>query len=150
MTLQLRELDHPSEIASLIPTFRVSFTNPGTNLWPLVSGDYRPEPSHQEASLQDLTQRLTAQHQADPTCHWLSVVDQSSGLVVGGGLWRVFDRTNPYDGYSGAEATWFPEGQPRKLASSLLSQFFGTSARLMNKHHVCECVPLVELTLSST
>lgn len=141
MTLRLHQLEHPSEIASLTPTFRASFTNPGTKLWPLVSGDYRPEPSHQEASLEKLTQRLTAQFQADPTCHWLSVVDQSSGQVVGGGLWRVFDSANPYDGYSGAEATWFPEGQPRELASNLLSQFFGTSARLMNKPHACECVP---------
>ncbi|CAD6593783.1 MAG: hypothetical protein ASARMPREDX12_007633 [Alectoria sarmentosa] len=115
MALQLHELHQPSEIASLIPIFRVSFTNPGTKLRPLFSGDYRPEAFHQEAALEGLTRRLIAGYQADPTNHWLMVMDRSTGQVAGGGRWGVFDKANPYDGYSGMEASWFLEGQQRVL-----------------------------------
>ena len=138
MGLKLIEVQHDNEFNQLVRVFRAGFTNPGTKLWPLFTGDYRPDPALQEAALEETTQRLISWHRSDLTSHWLKVVDDSTGKVVGGGRWGLYETGNPYDGHGDVEASWWPEGEPRELATTCLNQFLATSAKHMNRPHACE------------
>ncbi|MCJ1373894.1 hypothetical protein MMC20_005124 [Loxospora ochrophaea] len=135
MSPKLLEVQHDSEFAELIEVYRAGFTDPGTKLWPLFSGDYRPDPELQHAALEETTQRLRSYHRSDPTSHWLKVVDDSTGQVIGGGRWCFYETGNPYDGHGTREATWWPEGRPREVASFFMNQFWATRARHMDRPH---------------
>ena len=85
-------------------------------------------------------------HRADPTSHWIKVVDENTGAVVGGGRWALYEKEqgNPYEGHGGGvEASWWPEGTPRKVASGYLNEFLATSAKLMGRPHACEFFALL-------
>ena len=138
MSPKLLEVQHDSEFAELIEVYRAGFTDPGTKLWPLFSGDYRPDPELQHAALEETTQRLRSYHRSDPTSHWLKVVDDSTGQVIGGGRWCFYETGNPYDGHGTREATWWPEGRPREVASFFMNQFWATRARHMDRPHACK------------
>lgn len=137
MGLTLQEVFQDSDFTELISCLRAVFTSPGTPLWPLSSADYRPDPALQQVTLEETTNRLLTWHQHDPTSHWLKIVDDESGKIVGGGRWALYENGsgNPYEGHGEMEATWFEEGDRRDLASGCLNQFLGTSARLMNRPH---------------
>lgn len=137
MGFKLLEVHGDTDFADLFQVFRAGFTNPGSPLWPLFTADYRPDPAHQEAALKETTQRMISWHRPDPTSHWLKVVDDSTGKILGGGRWALFEKGNPYDGHGDMEASWFPEGEPRELASDCLNQFLATSALHMNRPHAC-------------
>ena len=141
MGLKLREVQHDAEFTPLFHCFRAAFTSPGTALWPLFTADYRPDPALRQAALEETTRRLISWHRSDPTSHWLRVVDDTTGEVVGGGRWSLYQSGNPYDGHGEMEADWWPAGAPRTLASDCLNQFLSTSARHMNRPHACEFLP---------
>lgn len=113
MGLELLEVQHDQRIQLARPRLpRAGFTDPGTKLWPMFTGDYRPDPALREAALDETTRRLISWHRSDPTSHWLKV-------VVGGGRWGLYGTGNPYDGHGDVEASWWLEGEPRELASTL-------------------------------
>ena len=87
--------------------------------------------------MSEWTTRAIFWHRADPTSHWLKVVDSETGAVLGGGRWSIYE-ANPYDHHEKLEATWWAEGAPRKVATECLDQFLATSAQHMNKPHACE------------
>lgn len=150
MDLRLFEVQRDDEFRELFYVFRAAFTDPGTKLWPLFTGDYRSDPSQREAALEEATQRFISWHRSDPTSHWLKVVDKGTGRIVGGGRWGLFDTENPYEGHDSMEAAWWPEGQPREFASICLNQFLATSAKHMNKPHACKFALLVTDSLYLT
>ncbi|KAI8297187.1 hypothetical protein K4K59_003632 [Colletotrichum sp. SAR11_240] len=143
MGLVLQEVKTDEEFVPLIAALREGFSNPDTAVWRLFMGDWRPDdPAAREASLAEAMTRMRAEHRADPTSTWLKVVDDETGQVVAGGRWSFFERggPNPYDGHREVEATWFPEGEPRWVASLLLNDFLERAVRNANRPHACESV----------
>src|ERR1700759_1064197 len=139
MSIRLFEIQN-DEFPEIVQCFYESFRDPGTKLWDVFGGDYRPEePEYHAAALKSCTERLISWHRADPTSHWLKVVDESTGKVAGGGRWSFYKkgRPNPYDEYGRMEADWFPEGEPREMATKLLDQFLAGSRRNINRPHAC-------------
>lgn len=155
MGFKLLEVQENSEFPELFAAFRAGFTNPGTILWPLFTGD-RSSPAfskdatdiESEAVKAEYIGRFIAWHRADPTSTWLKVVDEDTGRVVGGGRWTFYESDRPY-GEPGAghkvEATWWPEGTERELASECLGQFLESAVVNMNKPHACMLLPFVSL-----
>jgi hypothetical protein len=137
MGLKLQEIKSHAELAQLMPVFREAFTNPGAALWPIFTADLPgASPLDKESTLAESTDRFWAWHEHDPSSHWLSVIDDSNGAIVGGGRWALYEKRkgNPYDGHGVIEAEWFPiEGGKRAMGTALLNQFLGTSVRLMNR-----------------
>lgn len=138
MGLKLLGLREDEEFYELFRVWREGFTNPGTALWPMFTGDWKSDPNARAAALVESTQRLISWHRADPTSHWLKVVDDGTGDVLGGGRWSIYETGKPYDGHVEMEASWWPGGEPREIATICLNQFLATSARLMNKPHACK------------
>ena len=145
MGLKLLEVQEDDEFEELFRVFRAGFTNPGTRLWPLFTGDWTSDPAQREAALEESTHRFKSWHRADPTSHWLKVLEDSTGEVLGGGRWSLYETGNPYDGHGKLEASWWPEGKPRELATICLNQFLATSAKLMNKPHACKCLSTLRI-----
>ena len=146
MTLRLSECVRDDEFDALFRAFRDGFTSPGNALWPIFSGDWQPDDkAAREAALSKFTARMLSWHRADPTSTWLKVVDETTGAVVAGGRWSIFSEGRPYDGHGPLEATWFPEGDARLIASSLLNDFLSSASRNANRPHACKC----STTLSS-
>jgi hypothetical protein len=86
MSIKLFEVQNDDEFLEVVQCFCESFRNSGTKLWDLFSGDYRPEePECHAAALKSCTERLISWHRADPTSHWVKVVDESRGKAAGGG-----------------------------------------------------------------
>ena len=138
MGLTLLEVQNDNEFNELFIVFRAAFKDPGSPLWPLFTGDYRSDPANQAATLKESTQRFLSWHRSDPTGHWVKVVDDRSGEIVGGGRWVFYETGNPYDGHGDMEASWWPEGEPRELATTCLNQFLATSVKHMNRPHACK------------
>ncbi|TDZ60739.1 hypothetical protein CTRI78_v004771 [Colletotrichum trifolii] len=139
MGFQLHKVETDSEFGPLIAAFREGFSVPDSALRRLFMGDWRPHDAvAQQAALEESTARMRDWHRADPTSTWLKVVDEESGDVVAGGRWCIHEpgRGNPYDEFEAVEATWFPEGEARRVASLLMGQFLGSAVRNANRPHV--------------
>jgi len=135
MGLKLQEAKSDEEFRALFEVFRAGFTDPGTKLWPLFTAD-RPsnDQDTSKAVESEWMGRFMAWHRGDPTSTWLSVVDDN-GTVLGGGRWSIYE-TSPYESDHKVEASWWPAGVPREIATDCLNQFLATSAEHMNKPHV--------------
>ena len=135
----LSEVKDDAEWPALIECFRDGFTDPGTTLWPLFTyDDVTFSPAQRKASLEETTQRMRSWHTPDPTSHWLKVVEDSTGEVVGGGRWALYESGNPYEGHGRVPATWWPEGDQRECATEALNDFLSSASRLMPKPHACK------------
>lgn len=138
MTFNLVEVKQDEEFLPLWLAFREGFTEPGNALWPLFMGDWRPdEASARESALHESCSRFLSWHRADPTSTWLQVIDEDTGEIVAGGRWAIFTE-RPYDNHGHMEATWYPSGKPREVATKFLNQFLGTACRNANRPHACK------------
>jgi len=76
------------------------YAKPFNGFWEILKG-----PSQEETCARQLSW-----HKADPTGHWLYVVDTDTKEVVGGVQWNIHE-TNPYaNGPPTLPAYRFPEG----------------------------------------
>lgn len=142
MVFKLLEVHNDDEFIELFQVFRAAFTDPGTKLWPLFSGDRGKDALQSKAALNETVQRFVSWHRADPSSHWLKVIEDSTGKVVGGGRWALHEQGNPYDGQAKTEAYWWPAGKPRELATTCLNQFLATAVMHANRPHVCTSMPI--------
>ncbi|KAF6837874.1 GNAT family protein [Colletotrichum plurivorum] len=151
MGLKLQEVKDDDEFGPLIAAFREGFSDPDSPLCRLFMGDWRPhDEAAREAALQESTARLRAWHRADPTSTWLKVVDEETGEIAAGGKWCIHEKgRNPYDKVEKVEATWFPEGESREVATMLMNDFLGSAAKNVNRPHVCEFVKSGVLLLNA-
>lgn len=141
MGYKLQEVKDEDEFGPVMAAFREGFSDPDSPLRRLFMGDWRPhDPAAREAALRESTARLWSWHRADPTSTWLKVVDEETGEVAAGGRWCIHERgaANPYDGHEAITATWFPEGEPRDVATMLMNDFLASAAENVNRPHVCE------------
>jgi len=137
MGFKLIQVQEDEEFYELFQVYRAAFTNPGTKLWTLFTTEPISKIDSQKASHNATTgwaEYLIAAHRADPTSTWLKIIDESDGMVLGGGRWLIdkdsFD-TNP----GRSNAAWWPAGTPRNIASECLTQFRGTRTEHMQRPH---------------
>ena len=88
------------------------------------------------AALKESIQRQIEWHNGDPTSHWIKAVDTETGRIAGAACWHIYEE-NPYSTQSDDECTWYPAGEPREMANSLMGQFSTPRTRYMAKPHIC-------------
>ena len=65
----------------------------------------------------------------------MAVVDDRTGEVLGGAHWN-HHKTNPYEhGVPDLTAYWWPEGDGREFATSLMKQCYGLRGKRMWRPH---------------
>ena len=75
-------------------------------------------------------------HNGDPTSYWIKAIDTETGRIVGAACWHIY-KENPYSTQSDDECTWYPVGEPREMANTLMSQFSMPRTKYMTKPHIC-------------
>ncbi len=94
------------------------------------------DPEARAASLKESTERQLSWHKEDATSSWIKVVDHETGKIVGAACWHIYEK-NPYSDPFEGECTWYPEGEGREMANSLMGQFLAPRMKYMAKPHVC-------------
>ena len=87
-------------------------------------------------ALRESTERQLQWHKGDSTSHWIKAVDTETGRIVGAACWHIYEK-NPYSTLSDDECTWYPAGEPREMANSLMGQFLTPRTKYMAKPHIC-------------
>ena len=96
--------------------------------------DNGPDPRAE--ALKESIERQLQWHNEDPTSHWIKVVDTETERIVGAACWLIYEE-NPYSTQSDAECTWYPAGEAREMANSLMGQFLTPRTKYMEKPHIC-------------
>lgn len=97
---------------------------------------FGPTLADREACKQADKERAWARHIANPDSHWLYVVHTPTGEVVGSAQWLIFKKIPWPNGPQKVEATWWPEGEGRDFASSILTQCYTPRMHWCNRPHV--------------
>ena len=92
-------------------------------------------PDARAKALKESTERQLQWHNGDPTSHWIKVVDTETGRMAGAACWHIYEE-NPYASQSDEECTWYPPGEGREMANSLMGQFLTPRTKYMAKPHL--------------
>jgi hypothetical protein len=121
MTFQLSEVSSDSDFDQLIPLLWRSYATPCITLLPLLFPVENDSPQAHEKQVAQCKAVMMHMHHSDPSSHWLKVTDTTTGSVIAGCRWHVYDK----DPYSNAPekpfvVTSWPEGDCRKYAERCL------------------------------
>ena len=100
---------------------------------------FGPTPADRENAQQADKERAWQKHISNPNSHWLYVVHNQTGMVVGSGQWLIYRETPWPNGPQKFEADWWPEGEGREFATLILTQLFTPRMHWCNRPHVGEC-----------
>lgn len=140
MSLSLHYVTSDSELDEIIDCEWTSYETPHTSAWKIFYPIWGPSPSDRAAAIQESKERQLALHRFRAgVSNWIKVVDDSTGKVIGGAQWCLFDK-DPYKNRRGMEMTcfWWPEGPKRKMADEMLGQLMGPRIERMSKPHLCK------------
>ena len=94
MPIQIREADPSCEWDEIFAREWVSWTNPPQSIWSLTFPIIGTGPTAEAEAIKIGAARQQGML-ADPLCRWIKAVDDESGKIVGGALWKFYP-TNPY------------------------------------------------------
>ena len=136
MPFELSEVTADADFEELIRVEWLSYEQPYCRLIRLFFPILGADPDAQATALEESIDRQLRWHKEDPTSRWIKVVDSENKRIAGAACWHVFEK-NPYDVESEDECTWYPAGESRDLANSLMRQFLTPRMKYMAKPHVC-------------
>lgn len=142
MPLTLKECTDESTFSRLIDCEWSAYYNPYHPYMQILFPVFGARPSDRLASIQESKYRQWSWHTSDPTSHWFYVEDEEKGEVLGAAQWLVHDAgNNPFEKGNeeeALEAYWWPEGEGRRFATSMLEQVYGGRRKRMRRPHMCE------------
>ena len=122
MGLQVQEVTVDADFREIIEVEWASYDQPVCRLRPLYFPILGSGEGARAAAVQASAERQLAWHKSDPTNHWIKVIDDATGKVVGAAWWHIYEN-NPYATESDEGCTWWPEGEDREMANSLMTQW---------------------------
>ena len=134
--LQLSEVISDSDFDEIIPLLWHSYSQPRIALLPLLFPSEDDSPEAREKAMQMSKQVFLKMHHADPSGHWLKVLDTDTGEIIGGCRWHVHE-SDPYEKARGKPfvALTYPEGTERDFASLVLGQILNPRAERYVRPH---------------
>jgi hypothetical protein len=73
---------------------------------------------------------------------WMKLVDKSTGKIVSAAQWKIYPTWAPLPEHPPLVADWHPEGDERKWAEEMITEFIEKrGSRMYNHAHVCMCSP---------
>ena len=136
MSFNVTELTADGDFEELVRVEFASFEQPYSRLIRLFFPIFGDGPDARAASIKESVERQIYWHKEDPTSHWIKAVDDETGKIAGAAYWHVY-KENPYATHSNEECTWYPPGEGREMANSLMGQFLTPRMKYMAKPHVC-------------
>lgn len=139
MSLQRREVTSDAEFNDLVRCKWASFDTPHNGFHKLFWPIRGTGPTAREDSIQESIGRQIRWHRADPSSHWIKVVDTDLDMVVGGAQWIVYE-SNPYveakTNRGKISADWWPEGEGREFAEAALWMWIAPRIERMRRPHL--------------
>jgi len=136
MPFKLSKLSSDTEFPELVQAEWAAFENPYCKLIRLYFPVHGDGPKARAAAMNESIERQIGWHRSDPSSHWIKITDTDTGAVAGAAYWHIYE-SNPYATVSEDECTWFPAGEDREIANTLMGQFLGPRMTYMGKPHVC-------------
>lgn len=137
MTFEGVDTVRDADFDELIRVEWASYEQPYSRLIRLFFPILGPGPEARAAALKESTERQLSWHKEDPTSHWIKVVNSETGKIIGAAEWHVYEE-NPYASQTDEGCTWYPEGEGREMANSLMGQFMAPRMKYMAKPHLCK------------
>ncbi|KAF3004668.1 hypothetical protein E8E14_001849 [Neopestalotiopsis sp. 37M] len=126
MSLKLYHVVTDEEFKAVVQVEHEAYSNPFNGVWEITKG----------TSPEDCFARQLSWHKGDPSSHWLYVVDEDSGKVVGGAQWNVH-QSNPYAvAQPMRTAYWLPDGPMKKIGDQLIRNLRTHRPNHMSKPHL--------------
>ena len=136
MSFKVVNVNAEAEFTELVQVEWTSYEHPYCRLIRLFFPIFGSDANARATALKESTDRQINWHKEDPTSDWIKVVDSESGRVAGAACWHVYQE-NPYATQSDEECTWYPPGEGREMANSLMGQFLTPRMKYMAKPHIC-------------
>jgi hypothetical protein len=137
MDFQISEVDLEVEWEELFAAEWAAWTHPHQAIWELMFPVLGTSPGAELETIKNGAALQLAGTKADPYSRWIKIVDRTNGKIVAGALWKFYP-SNPYRApMDRFEATWYPEGELRVLATSMYEQLRAWRPRTMATAHAC-------------
>lgn len=136
MALKLVEVVTDDEFNDIVRCEFDSYDTPVCKLKDLffpIKGEATAE--NRDIAIAEATKRQTLWHRSDPSSLWIKVVDEENGKVAGAACWHIYD-ANPFAEPAEGECDWWPAGEHRDMANTLMGQFMTPRMTWMAKPHV--------------
>ena len=141
MPLELREVTSFSEFPEVIECEFLAHETPWNGILEIFCPTLGTGPTARENAVKEGTDRQWMWHKADPTSHWLKVIDtDAEGKVIAAARWHVY-KEDPYSNSASQsiDAVWWPEGEGRKFANMSLGIMMEQKLKYTRKPHMCKC-----------
>ncbi|MCJ1261563.1 hypothetical protein MMC22_001428 [Lobaria immixta] len=137
MPLELQEATSDADFDELVPLQWISYEQPFNPFVILICPTRGTGPTARAESMQESKERQLQWHKADPSSHWLKVVDSDTGKVIGGAEWKVHE-SDPYakPPEQPFTAYWWEEGEKRQFVDAALDQWMAPRMERMRKPHL--------------
>ncbi|KAI0849590.1 hypothetical protein F5Y00DRAFT_261375 [Daldinia vernicosa] len=113
MSLKLHELTNDEDFKKINAAEHEAYSNPFNGVFELTKG----------TSPEEACARQLVWHKIQPGSHWVYVTDESTGEVIGGTRYIIYE-TNPYAVEQPArKASWLPEAHRKRGAASLMLEW---------------------------
>jgi GNAT superfamily N-acetyltransferase len=134
--LQLHEVQSDGDFDALIPLLWHSYSSPRIPFLPLLFSAQEDLPESKAKAMEMSKHMFLKMHHADPSSHWLKVVESETGEIVGGCRWH-FHTTNPYEGAKPSKfvAPFSANETEKEFASLVLGQILNPRAERYCKPH---------------
>ena len=136
MPFETTELSSNADFGELVRVEWESYEQPYCRLLRLFFPILDNGPDARAKAMEESTERQLQWHNGDPTSHWIKVVDTETRRITGAACWHIYEE-NPYSTQSDEECTWYPAGEAREMANSLMGQFLTPRTKYMAKPHIC-------------
>ena len=134
MTFQLSDVNLDTEFGELIECQWLAHENPFQPFYGLFCPIYE---SGHEASMKESTSRFLSWARHDPHERWLKVVDEKTGRIVGGALYKVYEG-NPFAHESEEIVDWYPDDSRRDYVSQAIVQMDVPRMEMATRPQVCK------------
>ncbi|MCJ1352748.1 MAG: hypothetical protein MMC33_002732 [Icmadophila ericetorum] len=125
----------PEAFSPVVDCLWTSFSQPYMPFLNTLFPVFSPSPSAFAAAVAESKIRMWEWHTTDPSSSWVAVVDDTTEKVLGAAHWNHHD-SNPYEhGIPDLTAVWWPEGEGREFATSMMAQCYGLRGKRMWRAH---------------
>lgn len=114
------ELDLDADLSNMVQVEWTSYEQPYCRLIRLFLLIFGACLEARFAAFKGSMERQFHRHKGDSISHSIKAVDREKGTIAGAACWHVYEE-NPSATQSDVENTWYPPGEGREMANSLMS-----------------------------
>ena len=130
----------PEDFPELIRCLWESYETPHQQFFRLYCPIIGSGPTAREDSLKACTERMLSYHLEDSTSYWQKVIDDPSGKIVAGALWKICEK-NPFEnGFHAEIADWWPEGGEREFITATIKKHEVARSYFARRPQICKFI----------